>query len=201
MHAHRFITLVSLGAILATATGLVFVVGGAPAPGHPGTPLPTDDGDRAGSTGSIVVDDSRLAEGTVPPRSGRNGGGGSPTPTAATSASGAGSYAFSVTRIEPIAPTGAAVVASVTNRADRPRTGVVVETRISAGGEPVWRGTERVGRLAPGETHTIERTVETDLGGALAVERNGGVVTVETVVRSEQGVERYEIRRQAVAPR
>ncbi|WP_254544291.1 hypothetical protein [Halomarina pelagica] len=198
MHAHRFVTLVSLGAILATATGLVFVVGGAPAPGHQGSLVPNDDGDRTGSAGSIVVDDSRLAEGTVPPASGRNGGGGSPTPTAATSGGGPGSYAFSVTRVEPITPTGATVVASVTNRDDRPRTGVVVETRISADGEHVWRGAERVGRLAPGETHTSKRTIETDLGGALAVRGNGGVVTVETVVRSEQGVERYEIRRQAV---
>jgi hypothetical protein len=103
-----------------------------------------------------------------------------------------GPYDVTVERMEECGTTCRDVTARLTNTGDRDRRDVVVETRLYA---LLWRGNATVGRLAVGETH--DQTERVDLGyrDALAVERNDGVVTVQTIVHSATGRTVFEERR------
>jgi hypothetical protein len=94
-------------------------------------------------------------------------------------------FATSVERVESCGATCREVTATLVNRADRPREDVSVVTRLYADGDLLWETTERVGRLAAGETHTSTERVDLGYAGALAVESNDGYVTVERTVRAD----------------
>lgn len=120
---------------------------------------------------------------------------GTPLGTAAGTAGGstasAGpSFAFDIDRIEKCGRTCRDVTASLHNNGNEPASNVTVFTRIYAGknntaeGDLVWSGKESVGTLEAGGTHTATKRVELSLQEALAVENNGGWVTIVTTVRS-----------------
>lgn len=95
-------------------------------------------------------------------------------------------FAFAVDAIESCGRTCRDVTSTLTNRQNRTATNVTVSTRIYAGndtdGEPVWSGTEPVGRLDGGDAYTATRRVELSYRDGFAVQRAGGWITVQTTV-------------------
>jgi len=80
------------------------------------------------------------------------------------------------------------VTSTVTNEQPTAARDVTVRTRLYAGndtdGEVRWRGTERVGRIGPGETYVTTQRVELSMDGALAVRDADGWVTIHTTVET-----------------
>ena len=106
--------------------------------------------------------------------------------------------AFSVDRIETCGRT-CRDVTSTLGVEGAAASNVTVTTRIYAGsgtdGDVVWRGRERVGDLAAGESYTTTERVDLSVADALAVEGAGGRVTVETTVRSAERTATFTRRR------
>jgi hypothetical protein len=119
---------------------------------------------------------------------GTAGGGGAGVATASSGPS----FAFDIERIEECGRTCRDVTASLHNNGDEPASNVTVFTRIYAGQDntaeedQVWSGRETVGALETGGTHTVTKRVELSLQEALAVENNGGWVTIVTTVQSSE---------------
>ena len=80
------------------------------------------------------------------------------------------------------------VTSTVTNEQSTPARDVTISTRLYAGndtdGEVRWRGTQRVGRIDPGETYVTTQRVELSMDAALAVRDADGRVTIRTTVET-----------------
>lgn len=98
-------------------------------------------------------------------------------------------FGFAIERIEDCGRTCRDVTSTVTNRQETTAGNVTVYTRIYVGndtdGDVAWEGTEPVGTLEAGESHTATRRVELSYSDAFAVEQNGGWVTVQTTVETD----------------
>ena len=98
-------------------------------------------------------------------------------------------FSFAVEQVEQCGQTCRDVTTSLVNQQSSEATNVAVETRIYAGnetsGDPVWTGEEDVGTLPAGELETTTKRVDLSLSDALAVEQNGGWITIETTVRPD----------------
>ena len=104
-------------------------------------------------------------------------------------------YDVRVDHIASCGPTCRDVTATLTNPTGEPRENVTAVIRVTSGGDVLWKGTERVGRLEPGESYTTTERVDLGFGEALAVSSSGGTVTVETTVHSDAGTVTYSERR------
>lgn len=104
-------------------------------------------------------------------------------------------YRFTVDKIEKCGETCRDVTATLENTGEEPRTGVVVETRIYADDDLLWRGNSTAGDLSPGESYTTTERVKLGYSDAMAVKRNDGYITIQTIVHSEEGRKVYEERR------
>lgn len=87
------------------------------------------------------------------------------------------------------------MTAALANRGSVARSEVVVETRIYADDDLLWRENATVGRLAAGERYETTERVELGYRDAATIKRNGGYVTIQTVVHSAEGRIVYEERR------
>lgn len=140
---------------------------------------------------ALVVGDELRDERTDP--------GDRPTAFPTTTAAGPGAtggtspqpFRFTIDRVEACGRTCRDVTTTLANARDEPATGVTVRSRLFAGrnttreADAVWAGRREVGTLEGGESRTITHRVELSLRDALAVQRRGGWVTVQTSVRSE----------------
>jgi len=98
-------------------------------------------------------------------------------------------FTFSVEEIDDCGETCRDVTATVENTQDEPAESVTVSTRIFAGEnsteERVWEGTEEIGTLAAGESHTSTKRVDLSLSEAYAVDQNDGWITIVTTIESD----------------
>lgn len=94
-----------------------------------------------------------------------------------------------VVRVKPCGSTCRDVTADLYNDGTRDLTNVEVYTTIYAGDEIVWVDAERVGTVAAGDTYTTTKRVRVGAGDVLKIHSNGGAVTIETVLESDQGSE------------
>lgn len=129
------------------------------------------------------------------------------TPTQTTSGSDGGTttadpapdFAFAIDRIEECGRTCRDVTSTLTNDGAA-ASDVTVYTRIYAGngtdGDVIWEGRERVGALGAGESYTTTERVELSLTDALAVENEGGWITVQTTIQSAEKTVTVTQRRQ-----
>lgn len=109
-------------------------------------------------------------------------------------------FSFTIERIEACGRTCRDVTAGLQNTRDVAATDVTVSTRIYAGQDAtdedlVWAGTESVGTLEAGGTHTTTRRVELSLQEGLTIEAHGGWITIVTTVRSDERTVTFRDRR------
>lgn len=161
------VSILIAGAGLALLVGVVLPPGAAADSGLPTGGTDVSTGDPAGSGGA---------------------GDGS-TPNAESTPTSEVPFSFAVEQVEKCGRTCRDVTTSLVNRQSSEAANVVVETRIYAGnetsGDPIWTGSEDAGTLGAGEEVTTTKRVELGFSDALAVERHGGWITVETTVRSD----------------
>lgn len=128
-----------------------------------------------------------------------------PTPTPSSTASSGGNdtaadpgpgWSFGIDSIEACGNTCRDVTATLENTGDTTRENVTVTTEMYAGEDLLWKGTNRVGRLEPGENNTATRRVDVGFDGAVAIQSNDGYVTVRTVVSHDGGRTVFENRKQ-----
>ncbi|AUV80662.1 hypothetical protein C2R22_02505 [Salinigranum rubrum] len=97
-------------------------------------------------------------------------------------------FAFTVDGTEECGRTCRDVTSTVTNQQETTAEDVTVYTRVYAGrgtdGGVIWEGRERVGTLDAGASYTATRRVELSFTDAIAIQQNGGWVTVQTTVRT-----------------
>ncbi|WP_254534724.1 hypothetical protein [Halomarina litorea] len=105
-------------------------------------------------------------------------------------------YDFSIESIEECGTTCRDVTAALTNTGDVARSDVVVETRIYADDDLLWRGNATAGSLAVNETYESSARVDLGYRDSATVKRNDGYVTIQTIVHSAEGRKLYEERRQ-----
>lgn len=122
------------------------------------------------------------------------------TPSDESSGDGAGStgtmepppFSFTIETIDECGMTCRDVTVTLHNNQADPATGVTVFTRIFAGqdntdtADLVWEGTEEVGTLEAGASHTTTRRVELSLQEARKIDNNGGWVTIVTTVQTDE---------------
>ncbi len=98
-------------------------------------------------------------------------------------------FTFTVEEIEDCGETCRDVTATVENTQDEPAESVTVSTSIFAGENStedlVWEGTEEVGTLAAGDSHTSTKRVDLSLTEAYAIDQNDGWITIVTTVESD----------------
>lgn len=101
--------------------------------------------------------------------------------------------------VEPCGETCRDVTATLANNQDRRATGVAVDTTIYAGddtgGDVVWEGSREVGTLESGESEADTTRIELGWLDAATVQRQGGEVTIETVVETDRQTLRFVERR------
>lgn len=101
-------------------------------------------------------------------------------------------FSFTVDQIEECGQTCRDVTATLYNNQEETATGVMVYTRIFAGrdntdpDDAVWEGTDEVGTLEAGASHTTTKRVELSFQEGLAISRNDGWVTILTTVESNE---------------
>jgi hypothetical protein len=171
-------TLVAVVALLAVVAGGLLVLDGGLPGGTPG-----------------VSESTTTTAGTGPGADGTTSGAATGTTGGSGIDAGGSDYAFAIERIEPCGNVCRNVTARLTNEAETAREDVRVTTRMVVDGDVIWSGNESVGTLAPGESHTSTRRVDVGFTGGLKISANDGYVTIVTVVRSEDGVARFENRR------
>jgi hypothetical protein len=92
------------------------------------------------------------------------------------------------------------VTATLTNQRQTAAESVSVATQIYAGNttddDPVWVGTEPVGRLGAGESYTGTQRVQLSFSDAFAVREADGWTTVVTTVGSDGETIEFLDRRQ-----
>jgi hypothetical protein len=111
------------------------------------------------------------------------------------SAESSSQYRFTIDDIEKCGETCRDVTATLTNVGEEPRSEVVVETRIYAEDDLLWQGNSSAGDISPGESYTTTERVELSYRDGMAIKRNDGYITIQTVVHSEQGREIHQERR------
>ncbi|MFW6003751.1 MAG: hypothetical protein ACOCPT_04965 [Halanaeroarchaeum sp.] len=100
-------------------------------------------------------------------------------------------FTFSIDEIAECGTTCRDVTATLTNEQTTTATGVTVYTRVYAGEDNtaeedvVWEGSEDVGTIEGGESHTDTRRVELSLRDARKVDQNDGWVTIVTTVQTD----------------
>lgn len=87
------------------------------------------------------------------------------------------------------------VTVTAVNTGDTTARDVTVVTRLEAGGPVIWRGSESVERLDPGESTTVTKRVRPGPFGLIRVQRNDGYVTANTTVTWDGGRETFSDRR------
>lgn len=100
-------------------------------------------------------------------------------------------FTFSVDGVEECGQTCRDVTATLTNERNETATGVTSYIRIYAGenntdpDDVVWEGTVDVGTLEAGASETTTERIELSLGDALEIDQNGGWITIQTTVESD----------------
>lgn len=105
-------------------------------------------------------------------------------------------FAFDITQIEKCGDRCRNVTATLTNNGTGPAHNVTVTTNIYVQDDQIWQGWEVVGRLNASESFTSTKTVKVSYEEALMIQNNNGYITIETVVRFENGTKVFEERRQ-----
>ena len=138
--------------------------------------------------------------GTVLPGLGSNG---EATPTGLTDTETPAAdrpFTLRTDSVEPCGRTCRDVTLTLTNEQPRPATDVTVRLQAFAGrdtaGDPIWQGTERVGRLAPGGSATIRERVRLSVGAALEIRSNDGWITLRTTIETAERTVQFTERRQ-----
>lgn len=89
------------------------------------------------------------------------------------------------------------VTVRATNIGNDSVSNVTVSSRLESGERVVWRGTDSVDRLEPGESAVVTKQVRVGFFDAVAIQQNGGWVAANTTVswddRSETFVERRKV--------
>lgn len=128
---------------------------------------------------------------TAPPASSDDGG--SDATASGGTASDAQSFTVIADNTEKCGRTCRDVTSTVTNEQDVTAEDVSVSTRIFAGkgtdGDQVWQGSEDVGTLGAGESHTATKRITLSFGDAWSVKRADGWITIRTTVESAEGTE------------
>ena len=163
-----------------------------------------DEGDAAAVSGNESGGDgTRAGRGTS--QSGLDvGGDATPTPTAEptptqtptveptqTPTRPAHDFAFQTVGMKSCGSTCRDVTVRLTNRGTETATGVTVKSRIIAGGDQIWSGTEKIGRVQPGESVTRTKRVNLGFLDAAAVQQNNGYVTIKTTVKWDSGTQTF----------
>ncbi len=174
--AGSLVCLVALGVVGAVVLG-VGPVADAGSDVSGGTPVAGSDGtgatEQAASDGASAGDDTGANDG-------ERASGESQRP-----------FDLDVEDIEECGRTCRDVTVGLTNNGANERTNVTVATTLYAGDEAVWNGKESVGALASEESTTETRRVKLGFVAGAKIQRNDGVVTVETVVRWDGGSATY----------
>lgn len=171
------------GVVILLMAGVVgaFVTGFGPASGgeseSDGETFPTETPSSTGSDGERSDDEN-----------GDGGSSGGRTGDATTTATDTPPFTFVIENIEECGQTCRDVTSTVTNRQDATAEDVTVHTRIYAGngtdGDQVWQGSEDVGTLDAGESHTATKRVELSYSDGFKIEQNDGWITVQTAVET-----------------
>jgi archaellum component FlaF (FlaF/FlaG flagellin family) len=90
------------------------------------------------------------------------------------------------------------VTVTAVNNGDTTAENVTVQTRLKADGEVVWRGSENVQKLEPGESTTVTKRVRLGMFELWQVEQNDGFVTAKTTVSWDDGRERFSNRQRVI---
>lgn len=88
------------------------------------------------------------------------------------------------------------VTATVSNDGDEAAENITVETSISTDGDEIWSNSYEVGTLEADDSATSTERIELGYGDALAVQRNDGWITIETVIEFDDGTEVFTEERQ-----
>lgn len=88
------------------------------------------------------------------------------------------------------------VTATVSNDGDEAAENVTVETTIFTDGDEIWSNSFEVGTLEADDSATSTERIELGYGDALAVQRNDGWITIETVIEFDDGTEVFSEERQ-----
>jgi hypothetical protein len=99
------------------------------------------------------------------------------------------SFTYRIDKIEACGLTCRNATGTITNDGDEAATGITIETRIIVDNTVLWQGTSDVDRLEPDESYTDNKRVELTFAEGQAVRSNDGEVTVETIVRFDQGTD------------
>lgn len=100
-------------------------------------------------------------------------------------------FSFIIDEIEECGQTCRDVTATLHNTQDETATGVTVFTRVFAGEDNtadedlVWEGKEEVGTIEASASHTTTRRVELSLQDARKIDQNGGWITLQTSVQTD----------------
>ena len=109
----------------------------------------------------------------------------------ATSPDDTAPFSFSIDDIEECGQTCRDVTATLENNQNETATGVTVYIRIFAGEDNtdtediVWEGTEDVGTMEAGGTHTTTERVELSLQEGRQIDQEDGWITILTTVESD----------------
>ncbi|MGM0718090.1 MAG: hypothetical protein ACQET5_13155 [Halobacteriota archaeon] len=111
--------------------------------------------------------------------------------SAGTSSDGTEPFTFSIDDIEECGQICRDVTSTLTNSQNETATNVTVYVRIFAGEDNtnsedmLWEGTEEVGAVAAGDSHTTTKRVELSLQEGLRIDEEDGWITVLTTVESD----------------
>lgn len=170
-----------MGAVLVLVAVLAVAAGVGPFAGDDGGAgdFPTATGPGSSGAGDGGGDD------------GSSGGSGEETPRPP--------FALRIDSVESCGQTCRDVTATLVNNQDREATGVAVHTRIHEGngtdGDVVWEGSHDVGRLGPGASDTATQRVELGYFDAIAIQQNGGWITILLTVESDDRTVTFRERR------
>ena len=87
------------------------------------------------------------------------------------------------------------VTVTAVNTGNTTARNVTVETRLEAGDTVIWRGSESISELEPGESATVTKRVQLGLSEANQLRQNDGYVTANTTVTWDGGNETFTDRR------
>lgn len=171
------ILLLGTGGMLALDVGPLGGASDAPSTATPAEPA--DDGGSAGddaeadsSSGDDAEGDDSSSDRTVRP------------------------FTIDTKWIEQCGNTCRDVTVSLTNNGDHTRKGITVTTKMSSDGERIWTGEKVIGTLGSDEATTRTARVQIGFVDAAKVKQNGGTVTIETVVRWNNGSKTFREQRQ-----